>query len=410
MKIVVATDKFKGSLSSMEAGEAIKLGLMKGFESYKEKDLSAPVEIVNVPIADGGDGSAEVVSHFYNSKEIKVKVHDPLGRRIESGYSLYEVQRHGERIFCAFIEMAKVSGLALLSASERDPLKTSTYGLGELISDALQRGVKEISVSIGGSATNDGGIGMLQALGFSFYNASGEQIKREKIISGEDLPEIAVIRGESVNFSSVQVKVICDVTNPLYGSNGATMVYGPQKGAGREALCSLESGMKSYAAVAREWVDKRRGVRDGRPDSAQMSGAGAAGGVGFALRLFLGAELIGGKEFFSKLTGVEEKIAGSDLVISGEGRLDNQSFCGKVVDGIVTLAGKHKKPVALFCGLSEISSLADENFSAGIPIYTLKSMEPDLNKSMSNAYGLLKKLAEVSAGELIEHVRKVQAL
>jgi glycerate 2-kinase len=414
MKIVVATDKFKGSLSSKEAGEAIRVGLRRGFETHMAGSFAEKIDIVTVPIADGGDGSAEVVADFFKSKEIRLEAHDPLGRVMETGYYSYETEgRGGRKVKAAFIEMAKVSGLALLADYERDPLLTSSYGVGELIADAVHRGITVINVSIGGSATNDGGIGMLQALGFTFYDACGEQIKSDGIIVGEDLPKVVAIHGKGMIASDVKIQVICDVTNPLYGPAGATIVYGPQKGAGKKAIDYLECGMKSYAAAALKWAETAELSKELGCDIAQMHGAGAAGGLGFALRLFLGAEVVGGKQFFAELTGVEAEIAGSDLVISGEGKIDDQSFCGKVIDGIINLAQRYNKPVALFCGVSEIKTLYGIKLSSGIPIYSLHSLEPDIRKSMSNACELLIELAENTVEQLIiemQIIKKAQVL
>ena len=397
MKIVIATDKFKGSLSSEEASYAIKSGLTRGYCSYLNKKESASLFVDIVYIADGGDGSAEVLQRYFKTREVKVSAVDPLGRKKECSYLVYDKTIRGNEVIkCAFIEMARVSGFSMLLPEERNPLYTTTFGLGELIADAVAKGAGEINVSIGGSATNDCGTAMLQALGLLFFNKEGKLLKENGYMSGADLSHISKIKGDLSHYSTPIFNVICDVTNPLLGDYGATMVYGPQKGAGPEDLEILESGMKNFASISQVGMEN---------DISHLSGTGAAGGVGFALKRFLGAEIISGKNFFASVTGLEDKISKSDLVIGGEGKIDNQCFCGKVVDGILGLAKKYGKPVALFCGVEEIGE-EEKRLIGTVPIFDLNSIEPDIDKCITEADALLHKMAESAVPMLMQISQK----
>lgn len=342
-----------------------------------------------VEIADGGDGSLGAVKSVWGSKAESVwcRAADPLGRYIDVEYLISRPIRKGEESghgIKAFIEMARVSGLVLLSGRERNPLKTSSFGLGEVVNDAVRRGATEIYLSIGGSATNDGGTGMLQALGYVFYRRdalSGENIPVKDRMCGGLLGEIVHISSPEVSFArrGVKLYVVCDVTNPLLGPNGATCIYGEQKGADPAMLEKLEEGMENYA----------RGYRSDFP------GAGAAGGVGFAAGNFLNAELIRGWEFFFELTSLRERIRQADLVISGEGSIDAQSFNGKLIDGISSVCREFHKPLLLFCGKSEITEPAGEKRK----IYAISDIEPDMERSMKEASSLLRKVAYGAASE-----------
>ena len=320
---------------------------------------------------------------------------------------------------CAFIEMAKVSGLEMLAKGERNPLFTSTYGMGEAIKAAVANGATQVTLSIGGSATNDGGAGMLQALGYRFLDAQGGEIAVP--ICGGDLQRVAEIvapctdaedvgnivdacnvvnagegvmcgagkgasgncsvgKGRSV-LSGVKFKVICDVSNPLLGPQGATAVYGPQKGADAQALVCLEAGLANFAAVAERCL----GVA---PEMKVYPGAGAAGGVGYAGTAFLGGNLVSGWKFFTEITSLEEKVQWADLVITGEGSVDSQSLSGKIVGGVMELARKWNRPVEIFCGISSLQELPQ-----GVRCHSLASIEPDLQVCMTQAAALLEKLA-----------------
>lgn len=401
LRILIAVDKFKGSLTSREAAEAIREGIQRGNAGDTSFDI--------VEIADGGDGSAQIfkkcnaiggVSHY---KEVECMATNPVGKQIKTSYL-----KCGNK---AFIEMACISGLQLVTEAQRNPLHTTTYGLGELIKHAAETGAGEITLSIGGSATNDGGTGMLQALGFMFLNADGNPVTNQ-YMCGKDLEHIVNIvpppgmlspRGTTTFLSNtfVTLKIVCDVTNPLTGANGATMVYGAQKGADAIMLQKLESGMIQYATAAEKiWLANHSGVLNNSnfPNdykdqiaSATAPGAGAAGGVGFAAMHFLGAELISGWSFFAELTNLSQRVAQADLVISGEGKIDSQSMHGKVIDGVLQLASARQKPVLLFCGKNALGE--DDEKLSGIKIYSICDMEPDESKCMSQAGKLLTALA-----------------
>ena len=382
-KILIATDKFKGSLTSAQAAEAIQSGLE---EKFLLPDSSCKPEFRIIEIADGGDGSLEVLQgKLHGSQVVPVKVHDPVGKEVVSQILIYEL--HG--VQCAFIEMAKVSGLEMLGKGERNPLHTSTYGMGEAIKAAMARGVTQITLSIGGSATNDGGAGMLQALGYRFSDPEGKEIAAP--ICGGDLQKIARIgapdagmEGRDGNIlSGITFNVICDVTNPLLGDQGATAVYGPQKGADVQALQQLEAGLANYASVAEKCLGVPVGYKE-------HPGAGAAGGVGYAGLAFLGAELIPGWRFFARITSLEESVQWADLVITGEGSLDSQSLSGKVVSGVLNLASKYNKEVIIFCG---VSKLVPEELG-GIRCYSIASLGHPLDVCMSQAAPLLQQLAK----------------
>lgn len=385
MNILIATDKFKGSLTAIEAADAIAKGL-------KLADPECAVTIAEM--ADGGEGSFEIVKKYRDAVVKKLKAKDPLGREVETEYLIYEAE-----VKCAFIEMAKISGLEMLKVEERNPLKTTTFGLGELILDACSKRVDKIQVSIGGSATNDGGVGMLQALGARFYDNAGALMRKDECMCGGDLGMIAMIDVSHLINLTCQIEVICDVNNPLLGDKGATYIYAPQKGASNEMLQLLESGMKNYVDVLPKELAKYPDFVEKSLVYAMSLGAGAAGGVGYAMSRFLNANSIRGWEFFSTLQGLESKIASSDLVITGEGKIDEQSFCGKVVDGVTSITNKYSKPVLLFCGKNECCDVKD--------VYELSSIEPDLDRSIHNASLLLIKLAEKAYKEHRKRLFKI---
>lgn len=396
LHILIAVDKFKGSLTSAEAALAIKTGMEIRLKNHPHA-LSFDI----VEMADGGDGSAAIVKKYCSKshdsfREITCTATNPIGKQINLTYIIYDKT--------AFIEMASVSGLELLSKQERNPLYTTTYGLGEVIRHAAGEGVEEIILSIGGSATNDGGTGMLQPLGFKFMNSSGHQVTAG-YMCGKELEHISEIidpDNDLLRSHGISLKVICDVTNPLLGKNGATMVYAAQKGANSKMQEQLESGMVNYAAVAAARDegadrDKRRSIP--KEKISQSPGSGAAGGVGFAAMQFLGAELISGWKFFAELTNLEQRIAQAHLVISGEGKIDSQSMQGKVIDGVLQLAAAHSRPVVLFCG---VNATEKENAKlSAIKIYALADIEPNLEKCMQNAFAHLTELATLVAHPVI---------
>ncbi|WAM36868.1 glycerate kinase [Caldicellulosiruptor acetigenus] len=361
MKYLVAPDKYKGSFDAFVASEIIK-------EAIVEVDKGA--EVFQLPLADGGEGTLTALSKIFGAKIEEVEVNDPLFRKIKSRIGFFEDK--------AIIEMAECSGLLLLKDEERNPLYTTTYGVGELIKYAISKGVKEIIIGIGGSATNDAGTGMLSALGMKFLNENGEELKP----IGENLIKIKKIDdSEFLNeVRKVKFTVLCDVTNPLYGENGAAYVFAPQKGADENAVKLLDEGLKNFANVAKEYLGK---------DLSLSSGAGAAGGLGFALLAFLNAQYVSGIDYILSASNAEEHVKWTDIVITGEGRFDRQSLSGKSTIGIARLGAKFGKMVIVISG--SIDCPFEEYTKEGITsIFSIVDMASSLDRCLKEASRLLK--------------------
>ncbi len=324
MRITVAIDSFKGSLSSLEAGEAVKDAAL----SLDERN-----EVFVRPVADGGEGTVEALHKGLGGRLVSVRVSGPLFDPVDAEYAILPDGR------TAVIEMAAAAGITLLPRERLNPLLTTTYGVGEMIKDAIGRGCRHFIVGIGGSATNDGGVGMLTALGYEFLDEDGVTIP----LSGRGLDFLVSISIERVlpELSECSFRVACDVTNPLCGENGCSAVYGPQKGATPEAVKFMDRGLSLYARIASTVSE------NADPD---YPGVGAAGGLGFAFRTFLGASLSSGIDIILEETRLEDYIKDSDLVITGEGRLDAQTVMGKAPIGVAAIAKKHGKPVIAFSG------------------------------------------------------------
>lgn len=324
MKVVIAIDSLKGSLTSMEAGNAIRTGITRVF---------ADADITIKPLADGGEGTTDALIEGLNAKKITVTVKGPLGTPVETYYGYLE-ESH-----TAIIEMASAAGITLLPAAKLDPWKTTTYGVGQMIRHALDTGARHFIIGIGGSATNDGGIGMLKALGFSFLDRDGNDVGE----GGQALGKVTAIRPPKADeaLERAAFRIACDVRNPLYGENGATYIFGPQKGAASDQLESLDQGMQSYASAVCAALGQ---------DYSQIPGTGAAGGLGFAFLAFLKAELTPGVDLILEATGVEAALAGADYVITGEGQLDAQTAMGKAPIGVARLGKKHGAKVLAFAG------------------------------------------------------------
>ncbi|WP_411031619.1 glycerate kinase [Spongiimicrobium sp. 3-5] len=335
MKFVLAPDKFKGSLTGFQFCNAVEEGLKLVFKNS---------EVLKMPLADGGDGTMEVVKHYLKAKKITLTVKDPLFRPIAASY-LYS-----EKDKTAYIEMAEASGLNLLKETEQNCMYTTSFGTGELIEDAMNRGARNILLGIGGSATNDGGIGMASALGFSFLDKHKETVKP----IGAALGQIVKIDSSQVHpkLTGVTVKVACDVTNPLHGENGAAKIYAPQKGASQKEIEILDRGLKNYAQIIKEQF---------KVDVQKTAGAGAAGGMGAGALIFLNGTLASGIELIKKMAEFDKSIQDTDWVITGEGKLDHQTLSGKTMAGVLKSAIKFKIPVAALCGSVDISESVQES-------------------------------------------------
>ncbi len=324
MKVTVSIDSFKGSLSTFQAGEAISEGVKKVY----------PDAEVNIcPLADGGEGTVDAIIGATGGEMAEVTVHNPLGKLINSSYGIIP---HTQT---AVIEMASASGITLINDAERNPLHTTTFGVGELILDAIKRGCRKFIVGIGGSATNDGGIGMLQALGFEFLDKDSNQVS----FGAKGLKDIVKIKTDNAikELNECSFSVACDVKNPLCGENGCSAIYGPQKGATSSMIKDMDMWLKEYARLTKEIL----------PESdLNIPGTGAAGGLGFAFLSYLNSSLSSGVDLVIKETQLENCVKDADVVITGEGRLDGQSYMGKAPIGVAKLAKKYKKPVIAFSG------------------------------------------------------------
>ncbi len=362
MKIIVAPNAFKGSLTAIEAANAMVDGISK---------ISSKIITEKKPIADGGDGIHEVFANAFNGKTIKVTVHNPLHKKISSEICYLE------SINTAVIEMAYASGLILLSEEEKNPLNTSTYGTGELIVAALDFGVSEIIIGIGGSATNDGGIGMATALGAKFTNEKGNSI----IPIGKNLKSIRHINLSEIDkrIHKTKITVICDVNNPLLGEFGATKVYARQKGADEKDIVFLESGMTNLADV----IQKDIGI-----DVSQISGGGAAGGIGVGLYAFVDGKLKNGIEVVLDTIGINDSLNNADLVLTAEGMIDNQTAFGKAPAGVAQRAKAKGIPCLAIAGSisGDISNLHDIGINA---TYTLCPGPVSLEEAMDKSYEYL---------------------
>ena len=353
-------DKFKDSLSAKEAASVIAEGLTDG---------KREVDVLSIPLADGGDGTIDALDSIGESKKVMVRTIDPLGRSIEIPVLII-----GKRAIC---EMAQSTGLTLLTEEERNPLYTSSYGLGVVIKAIVDMGIDEVMVGIGGSATNDCGVGMLQALGCRFFDSMGEVIGRREIIRGEDLIKINSIDSSlcETSLTNLKITVASDVINPLTGIYGATRVYGPQKGATQAIVEELEAGVTHFAGVAKRFLGR---------DYSTIAGAGAAGGIGFAFAAFLEAELVQGWKILFEMLNVEREIEQADLVITGEGRVDGQSLSGKLLDGVCTICAKYGKRLWVICGDSLLTEKELER--VGVErLFSISQIEPIKERAIKNA-------------------------
>ncbi len=326
MRVLLLPDKFKGSLTAAEVSDAVAAGIRKTYPKVETPRFAA---------SDGGDGFLEAVGAIRELASITLSVPDPLGRPVEATY-LFDPDSG-----TAFIEMAQASGLVLLEAHERDPLLAHTEGTGRLIADALSRGATEIYVGLGGSATSDGGMGLAHALGYQFFDRDDNLLDP----CGQNLERIERINADLVSNSwkACQVYAVNDVNNPLYGENGAAYVYAPQKGADSAMVASLDKGLRNLDRAVKQYLGS---------DTAQIPGCGAAGGTAYGLKVFLGAEFLGGAQYILRQTGAEAALASgkTEFIVTGEGSLDAQSLQGKWIQAVVDLGKRYNTPVIAVCG------------------------------------------------------------
>ena len=367
MNIVIAPDSFKECLSASEVSECISKGILKVYPKAKVKAL---------PISDGGEGLLESLVLPFEGKIVSVKVKDPLNRDINAQYGILKDFK------TAIIELAKASGLELLKDEEKDPLTTSTFGTGQLIKDALDKGCRKLIIGIGGSATNDGGTGIAKALGIKFLDASNNELE----LGGGHLKSLDRIDISNLDkrIKGCEVIVACDVTNPLTGNHGSSFIYGAQKGGSPDVVRVLDNNLKRYADIIKSTFNK---------DIDKIPGAGAAGGTGAGLLTFLDAKLVSGIDLILKTLQIEEHIKQADMVITGEGKIDKQTLNGKTILGISRLAKKHRIPVIVITG--KIGDDIDDIYAQGVTaIHSIVNKPMTLDTSMKHADTLITSCVE----------------
>ncbi len=366
MRIVVAPDKFKNSLTGMEFCNIVEEGIQK---------IHLDIEVIKLPLADGGDGTIEVVNFYLNGEIVNLTVNNPFFQPIKASYLF------SKSLKTAFIEMAEASGLKLLKQNEPDCKNATTLGTGELIIDAIDKGATKIILGIGGSATNDCGIGMATALGYQFLDSNNREVKP----IGANLSKITSINDLNVhpNLKEIEFEIACDVTNPLYGIDGAAYVYAAQKGASQNDIEMLNIGLKDFSKI----LNKTFNI-----DAQSVSGAGAAGGMGIASKVFLHGKLLPGIELIKNLARFDEKIEGADWIITGEGKLDIQTLSGKTIQGVIHSAKSQKIKVATFCGSNEL----DEKDIKGLGISysdSIMNKARNLDDALKNANTYLRDIS-----------------
>tara|TARA_R100001369_G_scaffold92277_3_gene136550 strand:+ start:341 stop:1543 length:1203 start_codon:yes stop_codon:yes gene_type:complete len=367
MKIVVATDSFKECLTAKEVAANIALGI---------RIVMPNAEIQEIPISDGGEGVLEAILNGIGGKRLSVLVMDPLMRQITAEYGILNDNT------TAVIEMAQASGLELLTEHEKNPLTTTTFGTGQLIRDALDQGCEKIIIGIGGSATNDGGAGMVRALGAKFLNEAGDEIND----GGGNLNELFTIDLSDFDkrIQKCEVIVACDVSNPLTGINGASFVYGYQKGGNQQDLKILDSNLAHYARIIKSTLDL---------DVSDMPGAGAAGGTGAGLMAFLKGRPVNGIELILKTLRVEERLKEANLLFTGEGKIDGQTLQGKTISGIALMAKKHQVPVIVITG--KIGEDIEDIYDMGVnAVYSIVNRPMKLDQAIEEAPKLIQDTAK----------------
>jgi glycerate 2-kinase len=358
MKVLISPNAMKGSIDATLFARAIAQGLEnEGF-----------FDNIILPIADGGDGSAQIIANSLNARYIQFEVNDPLSRKVDSGFYLSSNQ-------IAIIEMASASGLKLLQSSEYDALNASSYGTGQLVKAAVKHGAKSILLCVGGSATSDAGMGAMMALGCKFFSGSNEIILGSGAIMGTV---------ESVDYSEMrrllshtEITIVVDVSNPLLGENGTVNIFSQQKGANKEQRKALNKNMAFFAQT----IFQTTGI-----DVSEMPGGGAAGGIAAGLHAFTGAKIVSGTEFILELTGFKKLARECDAIITGEGRLDQQTFFGKALYGVVKIGMEIDKPIFVICGENQLNSNKPFN-----EVYELVDSNTTVNDAMANAYDMIVK-------------------
>lgn len=373
MKIIIAPDKFKNSLTGLEFCNAVEEGIRK---------TTANVEITRLPLADGGDGTIEVVNYYLKGNIINVLVNNPFFEPIKATYLYADATK------TAFIEMAEASGLKLLNSVQFDCKNATTLGTGEVIVDAINKGAKTIILGIGGSATNDCGIGMATALGYQFLDKNNQKVKP----IGANLSKIKTIDATNIHheLSNVDFKIACDVTNPLYGENGAAFVYAAQKGASTEDILLLDKGLQDFTKILNDVFST---------DVQSVKGAGAAGGMGIASKLFLNGTLEPGIQLIKNLAQFDDKIKNADWIITGEGKLDIQTMSGKTIQGVLFSANAQNIKVAAFCGTIDLDEIEDESLGINYADAVMNYAN-NLEDAMQNSFEYLKKIAQKFAVEI----------
>jgi len=367
MNILAAPDSFKGSLTALEVAENIQ----KGIRNFDER-----INVELLPMADGGEGTVQSLVDATNGEIIKKEVTGPLGKKVEAFYGILGDQK------TAVIEMAAASGLPLVPKAKRNPLKTTTYGTGELILSALEHGVEQIIVGIGGSATNDAGVGMAQALGAEILDKNGKEVA----FGGEHLDEIKEINLENLDprIKNTEILVACDVDNPLFGRNGAAYVYAPQKGADPYMVEQLDNNLRKFSEIVKEELNK---------NINEIPGAGAAGGLGAGLVAFLDAELKAGIDIILELMNFEKKLENIDLVITGEGMLDGQSINGKTPIGVARKA--KEKGIAVIAIAGTLGIGVEKVLDYGIDAYySIINKPSELDLIIKESPKLIQSLSE----------------
>lgn len=374
MRVVIAPDSYKESMSALTAAECIRQGIQKVFPA---------AECLLVPMADGGEGTAECLMHSQQGEKISCQVTNPLGKQIQADYIWIEKSK------TAVIEVAKACGMMLIPSEEKDPEAATSYGVGELIRYALEKNCREIILTLGGTVSNDGGSGMLLALGGKLLNKQGKNIA---LGAGELSEIVRADLSEPIRLlAGVKVTALCDVKNHLLGEQGATYVFGPQKGVTREMLPKLEAGMHHYARMVIQAVGK---------DVSAMEGSGAAGGLGFALFAVSSARFRSGADYVMETLQLEEKIKHCDFVITGEGSIDAQSLQGKVPVQVAHLAKQYDKPVYVFVGRQ--SGSMEKFYANGVTavftiLRSLKTMDQVLSDAEKNLRCTVENFARVLA-------------